>query len=207
MITRRTNIIMFRNRLFEEKIKKLNSSRSKNSAMITRKRKKDFNFHRDQLSRSTRSESSERRCDIKDFQSYQNQETHAEFVDESKSQSSIHSLKRDAMTKQNASESLSKTIDHEIVSNQRINAVSKELFINKHKNHDFCSELCHLNEINTTRDLDCSIKYFLNLNTNNTIATSEFRNDRKNSDTSSRHLYDFRTLVSLLTKTSFDDVH
>ena len=111
------------------------------------------------------------------------------------------------MTKQNAPESFPKATDHEIVSNQRNNAISEGPFINKHKDHDFCSELCHSNEINTARDLDCSIRYFLDLNTNNTIAASEFRDDRKNSDASLRQLYHFRTLVSRSIKASSGDVH
>lgn len=71
MITRRINIIVFRNKFSEEKTERLNSSQSKNFAMITRK-KKDFNFHGGQFSRSVQSESSERKCNIKDFELYQN---------------------------------------------------------------------------------------------------------------------------------------
>ena len=40
MITKRINIITFKNKLPEKKIERLNPSRSKNSAMITRKKKK-----------------------------------------------------------------------------------------------------------------------------------------------------------------------
>ena len=175
--------------------------------MTMRKTKKDFNFHCGQLSRSARSEPSGRRCDIKNLQLYQNQGTHAEPADESKNQSSIHSLKKNAMTKQNASGSLPKITDREIVRNQSKNSISEGTFINKHKNHDFCSELSHSNEINTARDFHCSVKYFFDLNSNNTTAAFRFSGGREDSDVFSRHLYYFRALVSRSTKASSGDVH
>lgn len=111
------------------------------------------------------------------------------------------------MTKQNASKSFPKTIDHEIASNQRTNTISGEFFINKHKGHNFCNELCHLNKINTICDFDYSIRYFFDLNTDNTIAISKFRNDKKISNVSLQHLYYFKTFVFCLIKASFDNVH
>ena len=113
----RANITTFRNRLPEEETERLNPSRPKNPAMITRKTKEDFNFHRGQLPRPARSEPPERRCDIKDLQLYQNQGTHAGPAGESKSQPSIHSLKRGAVAKQNAPGSLPEATSHEIASN------------------------------------------------------------------------------------------
>ena len=89
------------------------------------------------------------------------------------------------MAKQNASESFLEATDHDIVSNRRINSISGGPFINKHKDHDFCSELFHSDKINAARDIHCSVKYFFDFNTNNTTAASEFQGSRKNSDTSS----------------------
>ena len=175
--------------------------------MTTRKPKEDFNFHCGQLPRPARSEPSGRRCDIKNLQLYQNQGTHAGPADESKSQPSIHSLKRDAMTKQNASGSLPKATDREIVRNQSKNSISWGIFINKHKDHDFCSELFHSDEINTARDFHCSIKYFFDLNSDNTTAASGFPGGREDSGAFSRHLYHFRAFVSRSTKAPSGDVH
>ena len=112
------------NRLPEEGIERLNPSRLKDSTMTTRKTKEDFNFHCGQLPRPDRSEPPERKRDIENLQSYQNQGTLVPPTGESRSQPPIHLLKRGAVAKQNAPRSLSNATDKEIASNRRTNAIS-----------------------------------------------------------------------------------